>query len=221
MGQGTLSLLDYRRQVAIHYAEVRGGSGSVEERWKRWRKWRDELLKNHPQSPLTEDARAGFEGLSYFDYDPKLRFEVGLDTVARGQQLAVELDQDGPLALEILGLIHFKVNGAESSLEAYWLTGYGGGLFLPFRDGTNGSQTYGGGRYLLDTIKGADLGGSADRVILDFNFAYNPSCAYNPRWHCPLAPTANWLELEIKAGELDFSSTGVEGPDPTAIPQLR
>jgi uncharacterized protein (DUF1684 family) len=88
-------------------------------------------------------------------------------------------------------------------LSLFWLTGYGGGLFLPFRDATNGTQTYGAGRYLLDTAKGADLGsGSAPgTIVIDFNFAYQPSCAFYPQWSCPLAPPENRLEQPIEAGE--------------------
>jgi len=75
------------------------------------------------------------------------------------------------------------------------------GLFLPFGDTTNGTTTYGGGRYLLDTAKGADLGGDDGGLVLDFNFAYNPSCAYDPRWVCPLAPPGNRLPVGVEAGE--------------------
>ncbi len=79
-----------------------------------------------------------------------------------------------------------------------------GGIFLPFKDLTNHNETYSGERYLLDTIKGADLGWEADRLIVDFNFAYNPSCAYNSRWHCPLPPAENQLPVAIRAGEMRF-----------------
>jgi hypothetical protein len=87
-------------------------------------------------------------------------------------------------------------------LTLYWLTGYGGGVFLPFLDATSGKETYGGGRYLLDTIKSADHGTLADgRTILDFNFAYNPSCYYSPRWICPLSPRSNRLPAPVRGGE--------------------
>ena len=75
---------------------------------------------------------------------------------------------------------------------------------MPFRDATNGRDTYGGGRYLYDSIKGADLGATLEVISLDFNFAYNPSCAYNDQWACPLAPSENWLDVEIRAGEKAF-----------------
>ena len=90
----------------------------------------------------------------------------------------------------------------KATLELYWLESYGGGVFLPFRDETSGGETYGAGRYLLDTVKGADLGGGDGSVVLDFNFAFNPSCAWSDAWPCPLAPRANWLSLRIAAGEL-------------------
>lgn len=92
-------------------------------------------------------------------------------------------------------------------LALFWIDVYGGGLFVPFRDGTSGNGTYGGGRYLLDTVKGADLGSTADgRLILDFNFAYHPSCHYDPRWSCPLAPRENWLAARIEAGERSYGA---------------
>jgi hypothetical protein len=86
----------------------------------------------------------------------------------------------------------------------WWLKAYGGGLFLPFRDGTCGTKSYGGGRYLTDTVKGTHGRGvtvTGQRVRLDFNYAYNPSCAYNEAWLCPLAPPENRLTTEIRAGE--------------------
>src|SRR5204862_7598233 len=105
----------------------------------------------------------------------------------------------------------FELAGAHLELELYWLEGYGGGLFLPFRDRTSGKETYGAGRYLLDTVKGADLGMEGDRLVLDFNVSYNPSCAYDPRWVCPLAPTANSLPLGITAGERHEVVSGLDG----------
>ena len=89
-------------------------------------------------------------------------------------------------------------------LSLFWIEGYGGGLFLPFGDSTNNESIYGGGRYLLDTIKHADLGEKDGSLVLDFNFAYNPSCAYNSLWDCPLAPFENKLNVAIPAGEKAF-----------------
>jgi hypothetical protein len=103
----------------------------------------------------------------------------------------------------------FELNGGPQRLALYWLSGYGGGVFLPFADTTNGSTTYGAGRYLLDTVKGADLGEHEGRLVLDFNFAYNPSCSYDPVWTCPLPPLEDRLEVPISAGELDYSTADV------------
>ena len=87
------------------------------------------------------------------------------------------------------------------SLDLFWLDAYGGGLFVPFADATSGAETYGAGRYALDTIKGADLGTQRGRLVLDLNFAYQPSCSYDVQWTCPLAPPANRLEVAVRAGE--------------------
>ena len=95
----------------------------------------------------------------------------------------------------------FELHGEPLSLEVAWLAAYGGGVFLSFRDATSGRESYGGGRYLLDTVKGADLGEDDGRLVLDFNFAYNPSCAYDPGWVCPLAPPANRLTVAVETGE--------------------
>jgi uncharacterized protein len=94
-----------------------------------------------------------------------------------------------------------ELAGEPQSLDLYWLDGYGGGVFLSFADATSGTETYGACRYLLDTVKGSDLGERDGRLVLDFNFAYNPSCAYDPRWVCPLAPPGNRLPVPVRGGE--------------------
>ena len=115
-----------------------------------------------------------------------------------------ELDE-GRLGYRPFATAEFDVPGTgEARLTLYWMDGYGGGLFLPFRDATSSRDTYGGGRYLYDTIKGADLGAGEGEIVLDFNFAYNPSCAYNPRWICPLSPAENSLAFRVEAGESAF-----------------
>ena len=101
----------------------------------------------------------------------------------------------------LLARASFELRGEQLSLEVAWLAAYGGGVFLCFRDATSGRASYGGGRYLLDTVKGADLGDDGGRLVLDFNFAYNPSCSYDPSWVCPLAPPANRLAVAVEAGE--------------------
>jgi uncharacterized protein (DUF1684 family) len=132
-----------------------------------------------------------------------------LDRDVEQQTLAVELPAEGRFHYTRVARVRFRVQGHEAALGLFWIEGYGGGLFLPFRDSSNGGETYGGGRYLYDAIKGADLGSSADGadlIPLDFNYAYNPSCAYNEQWVCPLAPRENWLPFPVEAGEKAFKA---------------
>lgn len=196
---GYLDLMDWRRRVAELYAEVRRESDPAAG-WDVWRRERDELFRHHPQSPLPEENRAGFEGLSYFDYDPAMRVEAELQE-AEPERFEIPTSGTAPMTFERIATAVFPLGGSEHSLGVYWLDVYGGGLFVPFRDATSGTETYGAGRYLIDSIKGADLGVSEGRLVLDLNFAYNPSCSYDPRWVCPLAPPANRLDVPVRAGE--------------------
>ncbi len=161
---------------------------------------RDELFGSHPQSPLPASERDGFGGLEYFDYDPGLRALAEVEET-EPRRYEIGTSGDGAYAFERFGLASFALSGEECSLELYWLEGYGGGLFLPFADATSAKTTYGAGRYPFDTVKGADLGAEGGRLVLDFNFAYNPSCSYDPSWVCPLATPANRLQIAIQAGE--------------------
>jgi uncharacterized protein (DUF1684 family) len=192
----TLTLLDWRRRVTALYAAARAAA-EPEEGWLAWRQGRDALFAGHPDSPLGAAARAGFGGLPFAPYDPALRFEVRL---ADADPLRIELPTatDGVVAFDRIGTVAL---GDLGRLDVWWLAGYGGGVFLPLRDGSAGRGTYGGGRYLLDTVKGADLGGSDGRLVVDLNFAYHPSCTYDPRWSCPLAPEGNRITAVVPAGE--------------------
>jgi uncharacterized protein len=194
-----LALLDWKRRIFGLYAQVRAAE-DPERAWERWRSERDELFATHPQSPLPLAARAGFAGLEYFPYDSSLRVDA---EVVPTPLVRRQIGSSGPepIAAERFAEARFSPGDAVRSLELYWIGGYGGGLFLAFRDATSGSTSYGGGRYLLDTVKGSDLGSSDGRLLLDFNFAYNPSCCYDPRWTCPLAPPANRLAASMCAGE--------------------
>jgi uncharacterized protein len=100
-----------------------------------------------------------------------------------------------------IGQASFTLDGVDCRLGVYWFDDYAGGIFIPFRDATNGDETYGGGRYLWDSAKGADLGLEDSRLVLDFNYAYHPSCVYDARWSCPLAPVENRLDVPVRAGE--------------------
>jgi uncharacterized protein (DUF1684 family) len=195
-----LDLLDWKRRVFALYAEARAAP-SPEGSWERWRESRDELFRSHPSSPLPPSGRGSFAGVPYYPYDRAFRVAAAVEP---RPSIGVRIGSSGaePIAFERFGVARFLLAGSEQELELYWLAAYGGGVFVPFRDETSGSETYGGGRYLLDTVKGADLGMDGDRLVLDFNFAYNPSCSYDPRWVCPLSPPANRLAVSIQAGEM-------------------
>ncbi len=196
-----LSLWDYRRRVAEQYRRVRLAD-TDEASWSRWRSDRGHLFATHTQSPVEIDRRGKDGGLRFFPYDPAWRIEAvatPVDPVATSAGHSAS----GATSLIRFATVAFPVPYGHETLELslFWIDVYGGGVFLPFRDETNGAATYGGGRYLLDTIKGADLGSVDDRVVLDFNFAYHPSCVYSDRWSCPLAPPENRLVVDVRAGE--------------------
>ena len=182
-----LELWDYRRRVAAIYQRAREGTGRPA--WETWRADRDDLFRTHPQTPL--DHPADFDGLDYFPHDERWRTEARFtpETPAPWGEFSR------------IGALDFTLEGVESHLPVFWLEAYGGGIFVPFKDATNGVSTYGGGRYILDTVKGADLGHDGDLVVLDFNYAYHPSCVHSPRWVCPLAPADSRIDLAIEAGE--------------------
>ncbi len=205
--RASLELADWRRRIATLYVEVRElAAGSPRAAWDHWRAARETLYVTHPQSPLPASDRAGFRA-RHWPYDPAVRFEVGLETAlvdAGGSGLAVLPVSTGTeLDFSRVGRATVPFPAGARPLDLFWMAGYAGGLFLPFRDATNGRETYGAGRYLLDTAKGADLGGDAatDSLVLDFNFSFQPSCAFDPRWACPLAPPENRLDLPVEAGE--------------------
>ena len=157
------------------------------------------MFRTHPQSPVPSAASTL---VAYFPYDPALRFAVGLRPVA-GPSISAPAGEDGPVRLTPFAMTAGLAEALGGELTIYWIEGYGGGAFLPFADATSGRESYGGGRYLLDTIKGADLGtDSAGRTILDFNYAYNPSCSYSDRYTCPLAPPGNRLPSAVRGGEM-------------------
>ena len=193
-----LDLLDWKRRIFELYAYVRGAEGRDAHRV--WCDERDHLFATHPQSPLPEAERAALDALDVYEYDDGMRV-LGELGPAPEQRLRIPSSRDDEFVVDRIGRVEFELGGRDAALDVFWVGGYGGGLFLPFRDATSGSQTYGAGRYLYDTIKGADLGTEDGKLVLDFNFAYNPSCAYDPRWSCPLAPPANLLELAVEAGE--------------------
>jgi len=192
-----LDVVDWRRRTFALYAEVR--TADPAEGHALWVRGRDELFASHPASPLLPEDREGFAGLPVPAYDPAWRFEVDV-SAAEPEEWAVETGTDGTVVFERLGVAHLDAG----SLDVWRLTSYGGGVFVPLKDAGSGRAggSYGGGRYLLDTVKGADLGSRDGRLVLDLNFAYAPSCAHDPRWACPLAPAGNLLDVDVPVGEL-------------------
>ncbi|MHB8588839.1 MAG: DUF1684 domain-containing protein [Candidatus Dormibacteraceae bacterium] len=202
-GQGLLELVDWRRRVGDLYRTT--GPDALD----RFRSGRDGLFRSHPQSPIEPDERGSFAGLHYFRHDPAYRvgarFEPG-----EGSELLIDTGgDDGAVRYRRAGSLVFRLHGESCRLAVLSLVQYAGGLFVPFRDATSGRETYGGGRYLFDTAKGTDglvleiTPGSSD-VTIDFNYAYNASCAYSPLWACPLAPPENFLTVPVRAGELSY-----------------
>ena len=199
-----LALLDWKREIFALYAGVRAAP-DPRSGWDLWRRTRDRLFSEHPQSPLSADQQAGFGGLAHHPYDPRARVTAAVVPNAP-RTLEIATSTGPPYRFRHFATAQFELAGDDLELPLYWLEGYGGGMFLPFADRTSGATTYGAGRYLLDTVKGADLGSVEGRLVLDFNFAYNPSCAYNPAWTCPLAPPGNRLAVPVRAGERVFAA---------------
>ncbi len=202
-----LDLLDWRREASALYARVREElSHDPQAAHQLWQVGRNALFKHHPQSPLDAAARAAFTHLPCWPYDPALAFSARVDTSGPQERLTVPSSTGQDMPLVRFGSVALPIG----TLDVYWIDVYGGGVFLPFRDATSGRDSYGGGRYLLDTAKSADLGStspngtSPGELVLDFNFAYHPSCFYDPRWSCPLAPPQNVLGTPVQAGERAF-----------------
>ncbi len=196
-----LGLLDWKRRVFALYAQAREvAEADPAKAWDGWCAGRDALFAAHACSPLAPETRARFGGLPLFPYDPATRVLAEVEE-AEPERIEIAASGPEPMAFTRIGRAAFALQDSSLTLDMYWLEAYGGGLFVPFADATSGGATYGAGRYLLDTVKGADLGTQDGALVLDFNFAYHPSCAHDPRWACPLAPAANRLGVAVEAGE--------------------
>ncbi len=169
-----------------------------------FRRARDEFFLGHPQSPLTDEQRGRFAGLAYFPEDPSLAIEAPLETegVDRDEAVVMQTTTGDQQVYHRAGRVRFVVDGQEAALTLFE-SDMQHELFVPFRDATSGAETYGAGRYLEVEPPGPD-----GRVVVDFNLAYNPSCAYNPRWSCPIPPGENRLAVPIRAGEETFPDAG-------------
>jgi uncharacterized protein len=194
-----LEVSAWRREVSELYGAVRR-EDDPERGHALWRAGRDRLFQGHSQSPLPVGDPLRDSGLPYWPYDPSVRYELSLLAVSDGTRLSLPTDGDGTTLLRLIGRVQLPPP-LDATIDVWWLQQYAGGLFLPLRDGTAGDSSYGGGRYLLDTAKGADLGGSSDRLVVDLNFLYHPSCRYSPAWQCPLAPAGNVISADVRAGE--------------------
>jgi Uncharacterized conserved protein len=215
-----LDVADWRRRVFSIYAAVRQLSATdARQAHAHWVSARNELLGGHPATPIMTEDRPAFVGLPVAPYDPDWRFELEVAPAASGDRMSVETGTDGVVPFEQLGTVRVPFAG---TLDVWRLASYAGGVFVPVKDALAGRPggTYGGGRYLLDTVKGADLGpgGTPDSLVLDFNFAYNPSCAYDPAWACPLAQAGNTLAVEVPVGER-YRGSAVEGGFETLVPR--
>ena len=187
---------DWRRRVHDLYRVVRSGADPAAAH-AAWVAGREKLLREHPASPVTVVADGGTAS-SVAPYDSAFRFVVEVDTGVDAIRREVATGTDGVVALQRCGRVELPGLGG---LDVWWVGGYGGGVFLPLHDATSGGATYGGGRYVLDTVKGADLGGDAGGLVVDLNFAYQPSCAYDPAWACPLPSVGNTLGAPVPVGE--------------------
>lgn len=197
-----LDTLDWRRRTFELYDNVRAVA-DVDDPGAAHAYWvlaRNQMLATHPATAILADERAAFTGVPVAAYDPDWRFTARLEPAEEIREWNVETGTDGIVPFRLLGKAVLPGIGA---LDVWKLASYGGGLFIPVKDALAGKPggTYGGGRYLIDTIKGAWLGEDDGAVVLDFNFAYNPSCAYDPEWACPLALPGNTLATPVPVGE--------------------
>jgi uncharacterized protein len=197
--EAALQLADWRRQTAVLYARVREQADPAAAH-ALWREGRDRMMRTHPQSPLPAGDPMRTYGVPYWAYDPALRWRVPVEPVSQPLRLQADTGPDGVTRLEQAGWVTLP-DPVGRRVALWWLDQYGGGLFLPLRDATAGAASYGGGRFLLDTAKGADLGSADGALVIDLNFLYHPSCRYDSRWVCPLAPNGNVIDLPIPAGE--------------------
>jgi uncharacterized protein (DUF1684 family) len=203
VSQRLIDLVDWRRRVGDLYRTE--GPDALAQ----FRRGRDDLLRSHPQSPIDPEERASFQGLRYFPPDPAYRLRAKIEP-GDGTELAIETGgDDGTIRYRRAAQLVFELAGVQCRLTVLSLVQYAGGLFVPFKDTTSRNETYGGGRYLFDTAKNTDalvleITAGSSEVVIDFNYAYNASCAYSPLWACPLAPPENFLKVPVQAGEMTY-----------------
>jgi uncharacterized protein (DUF1684 family) len=199
-GPASIAMADWRLQMQSLYAVLRGFDDPYEA-WGLWKARYNELLATHPSSPMKTADKLTFRGIKMFEYDPAKRFEVDV-TDDKGMMQFQDLGVDGHAHYQQLGKTVGLQDALGQELSVYWMLGYGGGLFVPFRDKSAGFDTFRTGRILIDAVKGADLGLTPDgKMILDFNFAYHPSTMWDVSIDYISVPDGNHLPVAVKAGE--------------------
>jgi uncharacterized protein (DUF1684 family) len=162
----------------------------------------NQFMGQHPQSPLSKTQQANFEGLDYYDENPALVFQPVVELFSMDEpHIEMETTTGQTRHYRCWGKATFQMDGLTASLVIY-SDPWGESLFLPFKDGTNGGETYGAGRYLDNDRAGLTMANG--KLQLDFNYAYNPYCAYQSTYSCPLPPRENWLKVPIRSGEKKF-----------------
>ena len=164
---------------------------------KHFRAEKDDLFAHDPDSPLAPDQRDAFKGLVYFEENPGLIIRATVDRNVEQGEVRMATSTGEEQVYRRYGVVRFNVDGVAAQLTLY-ASDDSDDLFLPFRDATSGHETYGAGRYL-------EVHAHGDDVAIDFNYAYNPNCAYDPSWSCPVPPVENWLKVPIRAGEKAFA----------------
>ncbi len=172
--------------------------GTESRELKRFRAEKDRVFARDPHSPLTPDQRRSFHGLEYFDENPRLVIGATIDRDIDHDEVRMATSGGEEQVYQRYGLVRFRVDDQPTQIVLY-ASDDSDELFIPFRDATSGHETYGAGRYL-------EVHTHADDVTIDFNYAYNPNCAYDPSWSCPLPPPENWLKVPIRAGEKVFAA---------------
>jgi uncharacterized protein len=175
--------------------------GTAENSIEREREAKDEYFKSDPDSPIPQKDKSRFQGLAYYPIDPGLKFSVRLMRYQSPEQVRLGTNTGEIRSGLRYGYFEFQVQGKKLRLQVYRLEDVpadGAGLFIPFRDSTTGVETYSAGRYL-------DLKENTSGIYeLDFNRAYNPSCAYDTKYNCPIPPAENTLSIAIRAGEKKY-----------------
>lgn len=168
--------------------------GQIEELRAR----KDEWFRTSPESPLSEEQKAAFQGLRYYPPNPDLMFVVEPELFDEQEMVELSTSTGDPAVFLRWATLRFEVDGQPQQLTLYWDEPVEGQLFVPFTDAAAGTETYGAGRYLEPQPL------EDGKMLLDFNYAYNPYCAYNDGWTCPLTPPENRLRIPIRAGEMVF-----------------